>query len=698
MRVRITALMYILFLLVSAGVGYAQAPDIAALDEGGYRITARAYHARIGVDGNLRSLLVNGNEFLHPESGASFFTERPITLAVSKQEGLQITAETEQYSIVYTFDAKSVTMALTHPNEKGAAFVIGLSDKIAYVQDIASRLMAAVPVDYQWGNVKAYLPTGEFLEMRGGTRIWGITGNPAPRQVWESSNLLPKKEYTLQLIPGVGAPPTPTLAQLSNLRVTLEKGNYIIPAQSPAVIQAIFENNSNERITSELLVSVTSSSGKQILQERRALSCAAHETEVLRITTHPNEADFYQVSCAVMINENQRSAGTVFGYAITDISLPLVLPDDFSTFWERVLVEASEPAVLRLWPMPSQPSMPNVLIYEAWVEVDGQRLFSGWLSAPKYRGRYPGLLVLPPERVNTLGPNPALANLGFIVFTVLPTGESVQRRFEPIISWGTQGLEDDATFRMRTVMIRYLQAITALSALTLSAPDDAVSIDPQRIGVTGIGLGGGLALALAALDERIQAVAPDVPYYCHIETGMLQANSREISAKWPYPEIANYLRTHPDIEDREAVVQQLRYFDVSNFAPQVSCPVFMSIGMTDSYALPTNTIAMYNRLPGPKSINIYLAGHEGGGVAHWDAKMRWLRQVLGGRSPEVHQLPVEAPKVPLIDDNPLPLPDIPPGGDDVVPDPIDETDRGEVPEPSLEEGNELQPPVEDEGL
>ena len=670
---------FLLIILIICSVGQicrAEQPVIVEQANGSYQVTSTNYQALIGIDGNLHSLRINNNEFLDADTGASFFLDRPVKLAINKAEELTILAAANAYSIRYTFSERAITLVISHPNEKGAAFVVGLNKAIAYVQDISSRLMAAVPVDYQWGNVKVFLATGEFLEMYGGTRIWGVTDNTESRLLWESSNLLPKKEYTLRFSTGIGIPPTPTLAQLSNIRVTLDKGNFIIPAKSPVLINANFENNSNESIESELTLTVTSSDGQEIMRQNKTINCPPHDAILTKFTVNPQDADFYQINCSAKINENISTVETVFGYAISAISLPVNKPDDFSDFWDRLQVEAHEPAIMRLWPLPADPAMPDVLIFEAWVEVGGKRLFSGWLSAPKFRGRYPGLLVLPPERVNFITPNPALAKRGFIVFTPLPTGESVQNRFETIINWGTAGLENGAQFRMRAVMLRYLYSITALSSLTLPAPDEAVSIDPERIGVTGIGLGGGMAMALAALDDRIQAVAPDVPYYCHIENGMMNKGEQTISDRWPYPEIVDYLHLHADDDDRAAVMEQLRYFDIANFAPKVTCPVFMSMGILDDYALPAHVISTYNLLPGPKMVNIYLSGHEGGGVTQWDAKMRWFSQLLGGRGPEMHPMPVVIPNEPPVEVNPLPVPDLIPddaagnNGNGIAPPPV----------------------------
>ena len=165
--------------------------------------------------------------------------------------------------------------------------------------------------------------------------------------------------------------------------------------------------------------------------------------------------------------------------------------------------------------------------------------------------------------------------------------------------------------------MRYLRAITALSEIP--------EVDAHRLGVAGISLGGGLSMLLAALDERVGAAAPDVPYYCDIESG-------QSLPEWPYPEVREYLAQHQD--QQEAVMQTLRYYDVANFADRLTCPVLISAGIDDRYSQPAGIFAVNNRLAGPHTLKLYLADHKGGDVAHWKEKIKWLEQVLGSPSPQ----------------------------------------------------------------
>ncbi len=90
-----------------------------------------------------------------------------------------------------------------------------------------------------------------------------------------------------------------------------------------------------------------------------------------------------------------------------------------------------------------------------------------------------------------------------MVLSIEPTGQSVEGEFKPLVSRAFANADDPATFGLRAIMVRYLRALSALAALP--------EVDPHRLAVTGVSLGGALALELAALDERVWAVGAGCP-------------------------------------------------------------------------------------------------------------------------------------------------------------------------------------------
>jgi cephalosporin-C deacetylase len=177
----------------------------------------------------------------------------------------------------------------------------------------------------------------------------------------------------------------------------------------------------------------------------------------------------------------------------------------------------------------------------------------------------------------------------------------------------TQGILDPHTYYYRGV---YLDALRAVEWLR-SRPE----VDPDRIVATGLSQGGGLTLAVAALDRRLAAALPEVPYLCHFRRAV------DVHLDGPYRELIEYLKRRP--EHVAAAFRTLSYFDAMNLAPDVRCPVLCSVGLLDTICPPSTVYAAFNHLAGPREMRVYpFNGHVDGASLHVEEKYRFLRQVL----------------------------------------------------------------------
>ncbi|WP_277394614.1 acetylxylan esterase [Blastococcus litoris] len=98
----------------------------------------------------------------------------------------------------------------------------------------------------------------------------------------------------------------------------------------------------------------------------------------------------------------------------------------------------------------------------------------------------------------------------------------------------TRGVESPDAYYYRRV---YTDAVRALEVLR-GRPE----VDADRVAVTGISQGGGIALAVSALAEGVAAVLPDVPFLCDFpratriapgaRTARSPATSRPIATGW----------------------------------------------------------------------------------------------------------------------------------------------------------------------
>ena len=258
-------------------------------------------------------------------------------------------------------------------------------------------------------------------------------------------------------------------------------------------------------------------------------------------------------------------------------------PEDIDRFWEDVLAETAK--------IPLEPevkhdalrSTEQVDVFEVFYDsLDGVRI-AGWYARPKEgNGLLPGLLQVPGYQMEPPIPKP-WARKGYAAFSVAPRGKlRSNRQFNPgYPGLLTYGIVDRNTYSYRGF---YMDACRGLDFLL-----GREEVDSGRIGVTGHSQGGGLTVTTAALrPEVVKAAAAGAPYLC----GFMDAI--ELTDGYPYQEIADYLRLHP--ESRQQVEDTLAYFDGINLAPRIRCPIIVSVGLQDSTCPPETGYAMFDAI------------------------------------------------------------------------------------------------------
>ncbi len=176
----------------------------------------------------------------------------------------------------------------------------------------------------------------------------------------------------------------------------------------------------------------------------------------------------------------------------------------------------------------------------------------------------------------------------------------------------TRGIDDPRT--------AYWRRLITDAVLAVDAVIEHPAVDPERIVVTGQSQGGGLALAVAGLSERVRAAAIDVPFLCHWRRAV------DVTDADPYREVTRYLATRRDLAER--VFASLAYFDGVNFAARAGAPARFSVGLMDEICPPSTVFAAYNHYVGPRSINVWpFNGHDAGELHQVDERFRFLAEL-----------------------------------------------------------------------
>jgi cephalosporin-C deacetylase len=280
-------------------------------------------------------------------------------------------------------------------------------------------------------------------------------------------------------------------------------------------------------------------------------------------------------------------------------------PDDFDDFWTDVLDQLARFPINAEFVRDDLRSTDRVDVYDVqYTSLDGVRL-SAWYARPRQEWvapPYPGLLIVPGYISDPVIPK-NWAELGYAALAVAPRGK-VRSRSQVDANYPGLLVEnsvDRFTYGYRAF---YADACRAVDVVA-QRPE----VDKNRIGVHGSSQGGALTIVMAALrNDLITCGAAGAPYLC----GFLDA--ARLTTSYPYHEITERLRAHP--EEREAIEETLPYFDGLNFAPLITAPMLLYIGLEDDVCPPETGFAVYSALQCSKElIATPRCAHDAG--AHW---------------------------------------------------------------------------------
>lgn len=282
------------------------------------------------------------------------------------------------------------------------------------------------------------------------------------------------------------------------------------------------------------------------------------------------EPGFYQVRLRDSIRFN-------IGVQPDKVVSPPDAQPDFQDFWDRTLAELAQvPLVPEITPIPEYSNKVRTC-YEVRYASWGGATAGGILSVPVAPGKYPVYIQYMGYGAEPyyFGPDWAPNRIDFLV-SVRDQGifKNGQDR------WIDRGLASRETFYYRGAFCDAKRAVDYAASLEKA--------DVNRLFALGESQGGALATVATALDSRIRALAIAVPFL-----GDYPDYGRIVW--WPVHEVLEAADAE-GLTNRTALYRMLSYFDVKNFAPQVTCPAYMAFGLQDPTCPPHTNFAIYNNL------------------------------------------------------------------------------------------------------
>nr|BFD94208.1 cephalosporin-C deacetylase [Kitasatospora sp. Xyl93] len=317
-------------------------------------------------------------------------------------------------------------------------------------------------------------------------------------------------------------------------------------------------------------------------------------------------------------------------------------PADFDAFWKDTLDAAAHPLDPVFTEVAAE--LTAATVYDVSFAGSRGHRIAAWLIVPRHASAAVGCVVQFLGYGEGRGTPldwllwPAVGRAVLVVDTRGQGGANLRPGSTPdpvgtthpqVPGFVTRGLLDPAEYYYRDA---YVDAVRAVDT-AIAHP----AVDPGRIVVSGCSQGGLLALAAAALHDRVAAALVESPFLCEVTDPAL------LPDRQPYRELLRFCQFHPQHVAR--AMDTLSYFDGVALAERADCPALFSLAMRDQVCSPASVATTYHHYAGPKRIGVWpFAGHAEPNGYQRRAEVEFVAGVLGDR-PGVHAGPSSAAPV-----------------------------------------------------
>jgi len=300
------------------------------------------------------------------------------------------------------------------------------------------------------------------------------------------------------------------------------------------------------------------------------------------------------------------------GYEPEKIVSPVDTLPGFTEFWKATRAQLDQVKPDFRMTLLKEKSGSVRDLYQVTMQSLGDVTIEGYYAVPKVPGKYPVIISY-----MGYGSDPWLPggdhSPDFAEFVLSTRGQGIQKASNTYGDWILHGLDTKENYYYRGAFMDLVRAID----FVVSRPE----VDPEKIVAEGGSQGGAFTLAACALDHRIRAAAPTIPFLSDYPDYFK-------IAPWPASAFVGYLKDHPD-KTWEEIYPLLSYFDVKNLAHMIQCPILMAVGLQDDVCPPHTNFAAYNQVTSEKKF--YVFPDQGHSVPRqWnDLRMAFFREKLG---------------------------------------------------------------------
>lgn len=395
--------------------------------------------------------------------------------------------------------------------------------------------------------------------------VWGNAPKTLATTQKGANISIPKDDVVTLVLTPAGAQATFDVDAYSN--------EWIYDADKPVVVKFDAINNSNRPVTGKYSLVLTTDKHKLLKTYKKSVSLKANESKTENFKLGKLAPGFYTLTLS-----KEGGLHQTFNIGVDPdkvVSAPDAQPD-FKEFWDAAKAElASITPDYQMELMPEHCTADGLVYKVTMNSLDGHRL-QCFLAVPKKPGKYPTIINYNGYNCTCWVPTP---NPDYCTLTVSTRGQGdiEEKIYGDCIQYN---IDNPEKYYYRSAFMDCVRAIDFAA--------QSEWVDPERIYAQGGSQGGAFTLAAGALDDRLAAIAPDVPFLCDYPDYFQIVD-------WPASAVLEAQRK-AGISDEE-LYRNLSYFDNKNLAQWIDCPVLMAFGLQDVTCPPHTNFSAYNNIP-----------------------------------------------------------------------------------------------------
>ncbi len=348
-------------------------------------------------------------------------------------------------------------------------------------------------------------------------------------------------------------------------------------------VHLVVKGQDGKAALGKVQLTVLTDTKKPVYEFSQAVSVAAADSVELSFGFRV-EPGFYR---CVIDSEGGESSEFNIGYEPESVvSLPDYQPD-FDEFWADAKAELAKVAPDYQMTLDKEKSTSDGKVYLVSMKSLGGETIKGYLTVPAKKGKYPALVHYMGYGSKPWYPHPA-KDKKFVEFVLSSRGQGLCQPENKYGDWITYGLDDKNTYYYKGAFMDVVRALDFVTQLE--------QVDTRYVFAEGGSQGGAFTLAACALDNRITAAAPWIPFLSDYKDYFRIVN-------WPADPVLK--KQHELGLSDEALYATMSYFDIKNLAGRIRCPILMGIGLQDPTCPPHTNFAGYNLITTQKQFVIY---------------------------------------------------------------------------------------------